>query len=114
MGRTARRRRALVKRSGPLARHTPLRTRQKLQRQSDAVRDRIGAEAAILADVRARDGGVCQYPAADHWGGPHVHHILPRGRGGTTIPTNLTTLCAAHHAYVHDHPRESREGGWLR
>lgn len=43
----------------------------------------------------------------------HVHHIRRRSQGGTDDPSNLVTLCATHHKYVHDHPALSREMGLL-
>jgi 5-methylcytosine-specific restriction endonuclease McrA len=43
----------------------------------------------------------------------HVHHLLPRARGGLSVPSNLTTLCSKHHRWIHDHPEWSEENGWL-
>lgn len=30
-----------------------------------------------------------------------IHHIIPRGRGGTNLPANLITLCWRCHAIAH-------------
>lgn len=30
-----------------------------------------------------------------------IHHIIPKGMGGSDEPSNLVTLCAAHHRIVH-------------
>ena len=48
------------------------------------------------------------------WGGVEVHHVLRRSRGGGHDLDNLLTLCAGHHRYVHEHPAESYERGWLK
>lgn len=47
-------------------------------------------------------------------GGVHVHHILPRGRGGKHELTNLLTLCLGHHHWVHSQQTEARRLGVLR
>ncbi|HYV67695.1 MAG TPA: HNH endonuclease, partial [Myxococcales bacterium] len=53
-----------------------------------------GVRRAVLE----RDNWLCQVPwcsrAADH-----VHHILFRSAGGTDDPSNLVSLCAAHHLH---------------
>ena len=41
--------------------------------------------------------------------GLHVHHVLPRGRGGRHELDNLVSLCGRHHDWVHSHPAEARE-----
>lgn len=52
--------------------------------------------------ILARDGQVCQIPAAYRFPGRagvcarpanSVDHIIPRSRGGQTIPTNLRAAC---------------------
>jgi 5-methylcytosine-specific restriction endonuclease McrA len=32
----------------------------------------------------------------------HVHHVMPRARGGRNVITNATLLCAACHRKVHE------------
>ena len=32
----------------------------------------------------------------------HMHHVVPRHKGGSDRPTNLVPLCAACHSLVHD------------
>lgn len=58
-----------------------------------------------------RDGGrcrICLRPAH------HCHHVLPRSRGGKNDgSTPLLLLCLECHNYVHAHPKESKEKGWL-
>lgn len=61
--------------------------------------------------VRERDGNRCA-----RCGSPrdlHVHHRITRAQGGRDYGENLITLCAPCHHWVHLHPYESREGGWL-
>jgi len=59
----------------------------------------------ILADrntpqkrVLARDRGYCQVPGCSR-AASHVHHIDYRSRGGADDPSNLISLCAAHHLH---------------
>jgi 5-methylcytosine-specific restriction endonuclease McrA len=42
------------------------------------------------------------------------HHLVPKSRGGRTVPGNLAWLCVDCHRWVHDHPEEATEQGWLR
>lgn len=83
--------------------------------------------ATVRALVLARDGG-CTFTRwgtiADDFaevapprccaGGLHAHHIRRRSQGGPHTMDNLTTLCAAHHGWVHDHPALARLLGLLR
>lgn len=46
--------------------------------------------------------------------GLHVHHIRPRGRGGSNDLDNLLTLCLSHHLWVHSNPEAAKEMGALR
>lgn len=48
-----------------------------------------------------------------------IHHILTRSRGGRKDsdlldPANVLTVCRRCHEFVHQHPAESAERGWLR
>jgi len=91
----------------PLKRRTPLRARGR----------RGAADAAALEKARplvwTRDGGRCQrcggalHPA--RW---DCHHI-GRRRAGHAID-NLLALCRRCHRWIHEHPTESREAGFLR
>lgn len=50
-----------------------------------------------------------------HCNGPlHVHHILPRSRGGTHDLSNLILLCDAAHSHAHSHPVEAEMFGLIR
>jgi 5-methylcytosine-specific restriction endonuclease McrA len=59
--------------------------------------------------VLARDRHRCQTPGCRHTHFLEIHHILPRARGGTNDPENLTTLCSACHALVHQRASQVRE-----
>ncbi len=50
--------------------------------------------------VIARDGGRCSAAGCRSRHRLQVHHIVPRSRGGTNDPGNLTTLCWHHHHVV--------------
>jgi 5-methylcytosine-specific restriction endonuclease McrA len=59
--------------------------------------------------VLARDRHRCQTPGCTHTHFLEIHHIIPRARGGTNAPENLTTLCSACHALVHQRSSQVRE-----
>jgi len=87
--------------------------RSELVRSKSRVRPRKSASvkrkpltAHQIHTVNARDGRRCTFIDAkgnrcpnERW--LHVHHLQSVARGGTNDPTNLTTLCRAHHALVH-------------
>ena len=49
----------------------------------------------------------------------HVHHRVLRGMGGTSDSyilydlANLVSLCHDCHTYIHGHPSEAYEEGWI-
>jgi HNH endonuclease len=52
--------------------------------------------------VRERDRHYCQVPGCSR-AAVHAHHIKPRSQGGTDDPSNLISLCVAHHLRgIHD------------
>lgn len=53
----------------------------------------------IRAAIIRRDKGVCTCCGVSE--NLHVHHKLPRSRGGTNGPGNLITLCGRCHAMLH-------------
>ena len=62
--------------------------------------------AAVHHEVNARDRGECQQLLPDgrkccerKW--PEIHHIVERSLGGSNHPSNLITLCSAHHRIHH-------------
>lgn len=50
-------------------------------------------------EVYRRDGYRCAL--CDSTDGIQIHHVIPRGWGGSDFPENLITLCWRCHALVH-------------
>lgn len=69
-----------------------------------------------VADVKARSGGRCEARAIPECrtAGQHRHHIWLRSRGGPDEAWNLLNVCFACHDWIHAHPREATEGGFMR
>jgi hypothetical protein len=51
--------------------------------------------------VLDRDHWMCTYPGCNTRRELHVHHLEFRSKGGGHAPSNLTVLCAFHHALLH-------------
>lgn len=63
---------------------------------------------ALAKKIRERDNFTCQQCGryGPNGGGElHVHHIIPRGRGGSNDPSNLVTLCSDCHSMQPHHSR---------
>lgn len=80
------------------------------------------AADAELAEARAavqfRSYGRCEAntpacPRREH-AGVHCHHVKQRSAGGKHSPENLMLVCEKAHSYIHEHPAESFEKGWLK
>jgi len=56
----------------------------------------------VRREVLARDKHSCQAPGCGRTRFLEVHHIKPRGQGGTNHPDNLMTLCAGCHRVWHE------------
>ena len=52
----------------------------------------------LQSRIRKRDRHFCQVRGCSR-AAVHAHHIIPRSRGGTDDPSNLVSLCAAHHLF---------------
>jgi len=60
----------------------------------------------LQKQILERDGGLCRVPGCSR-AADHAHHIDFRSAGGSDDPSNLISLCAAHHLHcVHM--------GWIR
>ncbi len=75
-----------------------------------------GIPAHVLHAVNRRDRGQCQATMPNgepclekNW--VHLHHIVPRARGGANTADNLITLCSAHHRLTHDSQPPFLAGG---
>lgn len=53
--------------------------------------------AALRQRVLDRDGRRCTFCGTTK--GLEVHHIVPVAKGGTNDPSNLITVCRAHHPH---------------
>lgn len=60
-------------------------------------------------EVWLRDSGRCQRCGNE---GTDIHHRMRRRDGGHAT-WNLVLLCRTDHAYVHAHPEEAREQGFI-
>jgi len=92
--------------------------RTQLKRRN-AARTRAGAlrlEAA-QAEAWGRSSGWCEASTPACPSGRHVahqfHHRLMRSHGGQHDADNLLHVCSPAHDYIHLHPAESYEAGWL-
>ncbi|MCU0225644.1 MAG: HNH endonuclease [Acidobacteria bacterium] len=52
--------------------------------------------------VYRRDGFRCTAPGCTARAAIHDHHVVFRSRGGSDSPANRVSLCAAHHAALHE------------
>ena len=53
--------------------------------------------------IYRRDGYRCAAPGCTARATIEEHHVRFRSRGGSNDPANRVTLCAAHHAALHQH-----------
>lgn len=62
----------------------------------------LAEQPTLQRRIRARDKGFCQVPGCSR-AAAHAHHIKHRSQGGSDDPSNLISLCAAHHLRgIHD------------
>lgn len=80
---------------------TPLRQRRGELKRKTALR----ASRPSIVWLAARDRALDRV---------EVHHIVRRSQGGTDELANLLVTCSLHHRYIHEHPAESYERGWLK
>jgi 5-methylcytosine-specific restriction endonuclease McrA len=57
---------------------------------------------AVRRSVLRRDQYRCRVPGCVHATFVDIHHILARADGGGHEPSNLVTLCGAHHRALHE------------
>jgi hypothetical protein len=74
--------------------------------------------ATARAAVEFRAGGLCELHTPACPSGPHrgsmCHHRLMRSHGGNAHdPALMSWVCARSHDYLHGHPAEAYEKGWL-
>src|SRR5438270_8706559 len=61
-------------------------------------REQLKQVNTLQRRIRARDKHFCQVPGCSR-AAVHAHHIKPRSQGGSDDPSNLISLCAAHHLH---------------
>jgi hypothetical protein len=57
---------------------------------------------SVRAAVLARDRHRCATPGCRSTHFLEVHHVMPRGQGGSNRAENLVTLCSRCHGFVHE------------
>ena len=66
----------------------------------------LAERSTLQKKILERDRGLCQVPGCSR-AAAHAHHIEFRSAGGSDDPSNIVSLCAAHHLHgVHK--------GWIR
>lgn len=113
-----------MKRGGPLRRGAPMKRGAPLKRTAmrRTASTKLGGHTPTSPDlvvarafVRERSGGACEAGTILCSGvAQAAHHVLPRSAGGGHSVANLLDVCNACHRYIHAHPTESYETGWLR
>jgi hypothetical protein len=64
--------------------------------------NRATIKPSVRAAVLARDRHRCATPGCRSTQFLEVHHVMPRGQGGTNRAENLVTLCSRCHGFVHE------------
>lgn len=86
---------------------------ENLDRPTSPPRRTTDVPAAMRAQVLDRALGVCEAHTRDcTYRVAHVHHRAGRGVG-RNHPDLLLAVCSPCHRYIHDHPTESYEHGWM-
>lgn len=73
---------------------------------SPGERNRATIPPRVRRTVLARDGHRCQAPGCNHTRFLEVHHVVPRSRGGSNDPENLTVFCSGCHRLAHERSLE--------
>lgn len=120
-----------IKRKSPLKAKTALKSktvlnagdsslkRSKINPVSDIQHAKNKAWETVRKVALQRDGNSCQARFKGcNKRATDVHHILPRGRGGTNELSNLISLCAWCHTLspksVHNDPEHAKKLGLLK
>jgi hypothetical protein len=64
--------------------------------------NRATIKPSVRAAVLARDRHHCATPGCRSTSFLEVHHVKPRGQGGSNRAENLITLCSRCHGFVHE------------
>jgi hypothetical protein len=94
-----------------LHRHTPLK-RTEFKRKPSRSKGEFPPQVREM--IALRSGGQCEANGPLCRGrAVHIHHILRRSQGGKGTVSNGLHVCTPCHTWIHDHPAESVERGWL-
>jgi len=107
-----------MKRSGPIARKTPLVNKKPIKRTPSAAKpasNRSKIPKSVREAVERRSGGKCEAAVvvACRRKGGHLHHKLMRSQGGKHAEANLIDVCLICHHYIHHHTGWAYENGYL-
>lgn len=118
-----------LKRSKPLKRKTRLRRRMPLLRKDDGHDWPAMGEALWRRTVETGKPGICEKCGKGRIRKmeirkANIHHIKPRGKGGSDDPSNLGFVCSSYqfmgredfscHTWIKNNPKEARAEGWLK
>ena len=69
----------------------------------------------IMSLVYQRSGGLCEALITSRCTGrgEHKHHRKLRSRGGVDSTSCLVDVCHHCHDWIHAHPKDSTERGWM-
>lgn len=110
-----------MKRGGPLKRRTPLKAKKRPKPSGAAALRGKGMPARRIQweknrqEVMDRARGLCEAGERSVCTvrGEHAHHVQLRSRGGSDDPGNLLWVCLRCHDWIHGHPAEATERGWM-
>ncbi len=90
-------------------RKSPLWAKARLNRRARLRYHSRSVSPAVRDAVLLRDRGFCQRCGRM---GRHLHHRLPRSRGGPGTEANLVLVCLACHGWIHANPEQATATGW--
>lgn len=106
-------RRTELKRSAIERSTTPMDRGKPMARKAMKKKAAPTVDAMVRRRVRARSRGICE-AATEVCTGTAVHQHHKQGRGAQLNNASLILdVCRECHDYIHAHPTESYEHGWL-
>lgn len=97
-----------------LVRHVGIVRRSRLRRMSATAQKFAAQFEQAKVIVASRSQGFCEAQTSACSGfGQHFHHRAGRVGPGVNLPGMILHVCWRCHRYLHTHPLESYERGWL-